>query len=166
MAEASRLYGVLDCARAPHMFEHVARLEPESADCLFAGRLDPEVKQASPFLVELHPNDPLSRAWRGQGWGASWGILISSPLNLPALRRRLRHFTMAKLPDGSGPVLFRFWDPRVFRTYMPTVEPKDLPAWFEGVDRYIAETEDGQGSLRYTLKGGALAVDQGPAPAR
>jgi hypothetical protein len=163
---AARLYGVLDCARAPDMYEHVARLEPESADCLFEGRLDSRVKQASPFLVELSPSDPLSRTWRGSGWGQAWGILISSSANLPILRRRLRHFTLARLPDGSGPMLFRFWDPRVFRAYLPTVEPAELSGWFEGVDRYIVETEDGQGSLRYTLKGGALVVEPGPPPAR
>lgn len=163
---AAKLYGVLDCARAPEMYEHVARLEPESADCLFEGRLDSRVKQASPFLVELSPSDPLSRTWRGSGWGHSWGILISSSANLPTLRRRLRHFTLARLPDGSGPMLFRFWDPRVFRAYLPTVEPADLPGWFEGVDRYIVETEDGRGSLRYALKDGALVVEPGPPPTR
>lgn len=166
MAAASQLYGVLDCARAPQMFEQVSRLGPDGADCLFAGRLDPFVKRASPFLVELSPSDPLSKAWRGEGWGQAWGILMSSPLNLPDLRRRLRHLTTVKLPDGSGPVLFRFWDPRVFRTYMPLVEPGDLREWFDGVDRYIVETPDGAGSIRYSLRGGALSVENGPAPTR
>lgn len=166
MTAEVKLYGVLDCARAPETFDHVARLEPDSADCLFAGKLDPQVKRASPFLVELAPTDPLSKLWRTKGWGQAWGILISSAASLPVLRRRLRHFTMARLPDGEGPVLFRFWDPRVFRTYLPAVEPAGLGEWFDGVDRYIVETPDGSGSLRYSLRGGALSVSQGPPPAR
>jgi hypothetical protein len=162
MAAAAKLYGVLDCARAPEMYEHVARLSPESAQCLFEGRLDEAVRRASPHLVELPPADPLSKAWRSVGWGQAWGLLLSSSAALPTVRRRLRHFTMAKLPDGSGPVLFRFWDPRVFRSYMPLVEAEDAAAWFVDIDRYIVEAEDGVGSLRFTLKSGRVAMETGP----
>jgi hypothetical protein len=166
MAGSTKLYGVIDCARAPEAFEHLARLEPDAADCLFAGRLDPQVRRASPFVVELAPSDPLSKLWRSSGWGKAWGLLFSSTASLPVVRRRLKHFTMVRLPDGSGPVLFRFWDPRVFRTFLPTVEPSDLSPWFEDIDRYIVETPDGAGSLRYALDGGALSVEQGPPPTR
>ena len=166
MSTAPKLYGVLDCSRAPELYEHVGRLSPESADCLFAGRIAEEVRAVSPHVVELAPTDPLSRLWRTRGWGQAWGILFSSRANLPTVRRRLRHFTQAKLPGGTGPVLFRFWDPRVFRVYMPLVEPADVAAWFKDIDRYIVETEDGKGSLRYAMKGGALVSDAGPPPAR
>ncbi len=160
-----RLYGVLDCAVDPRLHEQAARLAPDCAACLYMGKLDPQVAAVSPWLVELAPSDPLSRRWRGEGWGKNWGLLLSSQADLPTVRRRLRHFTMAKLPDGSGPVLFRFWDPRVFRVYMPLVEPEGLGEWFKDIDSYVVETEDGQGSIRYALKGGALAIDQGPRPA-
>lgn len=164
MTAPTKLYGILDCARAPDMYEHVARLTPESADCLFAGRLDEQMRRASPHIVELAPADPLSRQWRTQGWGQSWGLLLSSSASLPVVRRRLRHFTMAKLPDGSGPVLFRFWDPRVFRAFMPHVEPASASDWFVDIGRYIVESEDGAGSLRYSLKNGQIAVETGPRP--
>lgn len=163
--QATILYGILDCAVDPALYEHVARLEPAGADCLFAGRLAPELKRVSPHLVELAPSDPLSRAWRGPGWGKNWGILLSSREGLAFVRRRLRHFTQARLPDGQGPVLFRFWDPRVFRIYLPLVEPGEIAPWFQGIEHYVAETEDGKGSLRYLLKSGALSIETGPVPA-
>ncbi len=158
------LYGILDLARAPELHEHAARLEPGAAACLFEGRLAPQLRQVSPFLVELAAADPLTRLWRGAGWGKSWGILISSRESLAFVRRRLRHFTQARLPDGQGPVLFRFWDPRVFRVYLPLVEAGEIGAWFEGIDRYIVESEDGGGSLHYTLNGGVLSRTSGPRP--
>ena len=161
----ARLYGVLDCSRAPELYEHAARLEPEASSCLFEGRLAEEVRRVSPFLVELAPADPLSRLWRTQGWGQAWGILISSRAGLPAVRRRLRHFTQVRLPDGAGPVLFRFWDPRVFRVYLPTTPPPDMAGWFQEIERYIVETPDGAGSIRYSLRNGALAAEPGPLPA-
>lgn len=162
----ANVYGVLDCAVDPQLHEHAERLQPHFSECLFAGRLNPQLLQVSPYVVELAPSDPLSKLWRSQGWGKNWGILIASSESLPYVRRRLRHFTQAKLPSGEGPVLFRFWDPRVFRIYMPLVEPDQLAPWFQGIERYIVETEDGAGSLRYSLSGGKLSVQQGPAPAR
>lgn len=150
----------------PQLHEHAARLQPHSSECLFAGRLNPQLVKVSPHVVELAPSDPLSKMWRSQGWGKNWGILIVSAENLGYVRRRLRHFTQAKLPSGEGPVLFRFWDPRVFRIYMPLVEPDQLAPWFHGIERYIVESEDGTGSLRYSLSSGKLSVQQGPAPAR
>lgn len=165
-AAAGQMYGVLDCSRDPALYEHAVRLAPHGAACLFEGRLAEEVLRVSPFVVELAPADPLSRQWRTLGWGQAWGILLSSRSGLGAVRRRLRHFTQAKLPSGEGPVLFRFWDPRVFRVYLPLVEPAEVGAWFEDIDRYVVETEDGKGSIRYALKGGALAAQQGPPPAR
>ena len=159
------MYGVLDCSRAPELYEHARRLWPESSDCLFEGRLHEEVRSVSPFVVELSPSDPLSRLWRAQGWGQAWGILISSRADLAAVRRRLRHFTQVRLPDGGGPVLFRFWDPRVFRTYLPTVGTTELRGWFQDIDRYIVETPDGAGSIRYSLRGDGLAAEPGPRPA-
>lgn len=161
---APRLYAILDLAADAALNAHVQRLEPDGAACLFEGRLDPRVKAVSPHVVELAPADPLSKLWRGQGWGRSWGVLVSSTASLPAVRRRLRHFTLARLPDGTGPVLFRFWDPRVFRVYLPLVEPHELGGWFTDIDRWIVETEDGAGSLRYGLDRGRLVVETLPPP--
>lgn len=154
-------YAVLDPAREPALYEHIARLEPGAAACLFEGRLAPELKQVSPHLVELAPNDPLAAAWRREGWGKSWGIQLDSAKPLGFVRRRLRHFTQARLPDGEGPVLFRFWDPRVFRVYLPLVEPAELPAWFEGIECYRCEGEDSS-ILEFRLAGTTLQTSVSP----
>jgi len=164
MPQELKLYGVLDLARAPQLYDDVQRLAPLEARCLFLGegRLHPEVVRHSPHLVELRPEDPLTARWRSQGWGQAWGIWLESHADFTAVWRRLRRFTQAKLPDGSGPVLFRFWDPRVFRTYLPLVEGRDLTSWFAEVEAYLVEADDGTGSLRYHLHGNSLTVRDGP----
>jgi hypothetical protein len=50
-------------------------------------------------------------------------------------------FLQVRLPDGSGPVLMRFWDPRVLGVLLDHAEPhqrhailKDMRFWVE-VDR-------------------------------
>lgn len=160
-----KLYGVLDCAIDPSLYEHAVRLEPEWAVCLFERVVD-RVRRASPWLVELSPSDPLSRAWRGAGWDKNWGVLLSSRADMKTVKLRLKRFTQARLPDGAGPVLFRFWDPRVLRVFLPTLEPEDAPDWFTDIDRWIAPSEDGKGSIRYSLKDGAVTAEAGPPPAR
>ncbi len=161
----STLYGILDCAVDLSLYDHVDALPSGRSACLFEGPLAPKVAAASPYLVELSAADPLSKLWRTQGWGKNWGLLLSSDEPLMTVRRRLRHFTQVRLPDNSGPVLFRFWDPRVFRRYMPSVAGDDAEDWFTDIDRYIVETEDGKGSLRFSLNGNRIAVQPGPPPA-
>lgn len=160
------LYGVLDLARAPDLYPHIQRLEPVRARCLYQGRLHPEVVRHSAHLVELAPGDPLRQLWSGKGWGGAWGMWVESRAEFRAVWRRMRHFTQAVLPDGSGPVLFRFWDPRVARTFMPLIEPGQAKDWFTDVDAYVVESEDGAGAIRFTLKGAAVAAETLRLPAR
>ena len=161
---STRLFAVLDCAVDPRLYDHAARLEPQMSRCLFQGRLHPAVKQVSPHLVELTPDDPLTRLWRAEGWGAHWGVWISSGASLHQVWRRLRHFTQATLPSGEGPLLFRFWDPRVLRSFLPLVEPDQIGDWFEDLDAYLVEAPDGVGALQFELRGGALTSSPQPAP--
>lgn len=152
----AHLYGLIDAARDRRLHDLITA-EPEHA-CLFAGKLEPALERAAPFIVRLPESSRFLRIWRDEGRGRSWGIQCVSAKPLADLRRHFRHFLQAKLPDGEI-VLFRFYDPRVWRVYIPTCALGDLSRWFNDVDEYISETEDGSGVLRYSLRGGALAVN-------
>lgn len=152
----SELFAIVDAARDRRLYGLVATAT--EYQCLFAGKLDPVLERAAPHLVRLDGADRLMEDWRGEGWGKAWGILCSSPLSLPELRRHFRRFLQAKLPDGAV-VLFRFYDPRVWRTYLPTCEGEELTGWFAAVDEYRVETPTGDGAIRYYLEGGSLRVE-------
>lgn len=132
----SRLYGIVDTARDPRLYPLVV-LSPHY-DCLFAGELDEPLAEAAPYLVELTDDTPLKDIWRGEGWGQAWGILVRSSLELKDLRRHLRKFLLAQLPDGNT-VLFRFYDPRVWRIYWPTCTEEEQAKWMKGVEEFVAE---------------------------
>jgi len=132
----SRLYGIVDTARDAKLYSLVMS-SPVQA-CLFAGTLAEPLNRAAPYLVELTSDTPLKDIWRAQGWGQAWGILLRSPLELKDLRRHLRKFLLAQLPDGNV-VFFRFYDPRVWRTYWPTCTEDEKMVWLQGVESYIAE---------------------------
>ena len=134
----SRLYGVVDTARDPGLYDLVMAC-PER-DCLFAGVIEEPLNRAAPWLVDLTGDSPLKEAWRNKGWGQSWGILVRSDLPLERLRRHLRKFLLAQLPDGD-PVLFRFYDPRVWRLYWPSCTGEEKARWMEGVEEFVVEEE-------------------------
>jgi hypothetical protein len=57
-------------------------------------------------------------------------------------------------------VLFRWWDPRVFRVYMPTCNEDDLKQWFANVDEFACENADGAGFTIYRHRDGILAEER------
>jgi len=109
-----RLYALLDLAAAPALVplvEHLVRIG--AARCLFEGRLPEMLRRASPYIVDTARAPGLLDRWRTEGAGQPWGVLMETPLPMHAARRHVRRFLQVKLPDGSGPVLCRLWDPRV-----------------------------------------------------
>jgi hypothetical protein len=151
----SNLFAVVDTARDPRLYELVhTALGPV---CLFAGQLAPAIRKTAPYLVPLHNAEELLNAWRKDGCGQSWGIFLRSSRETPSVRRHLRNFLLAKLPDDQE-VLFRWWDPRVLRIYLPTCEDDDLMSWFKEVDEFICETNNRGEFEAFRRKLGGLNV--------
>ena len=144
MTGALHLYAIVDAAQDESLYALIQEC-PEQV-CLFAGTLAHPLELVAPYLVRLAPDTRLAREWQRTGWGMNWGILLRSARNLEELRRHFRQFLQAMLPDGQI-VLFRFYDPRVFRTYLPTLKGEDRVVWFEGIEEFRLETEYGAGTL-------------------
>jgi hypothetical protein len=127
--EDDQVHAIVDGARDPRIFELLLRTGLEYT-CLFAGRLSPSLRAAAPYLVHLAPGVNFTRQFFSEGWGNSWGVLTVAPadVTLPRLRRHLR--TLLRVQDEAGrKLLFRFYDPRVLRVYLPTCTGDDsLPA--------------------------------------
>jgi hypothetical protein len=141
-------------ARAPRLYPLVSTLHPLDAHCLFAGRIAEPLRSASPFLFPVAASARILDLWSNEGEGQSWGIFMTSPLGLEEVRRHVRKFLQVRLPDGSGPVLFRFWDPRVFHPFLISSPPDHLAALFAKVSSYLVETPAGM--QRFYLDGERL----------
>jgi hypothetical protein len=119
-----RVYAVLDCARDPAVQDLVTRCYREKS-CLFAGRLDPELERAAPFLLEVHAKDSVTDDLLLRGWADAWGILIRTESSFQQLRRHLRTLLRVRTEDGRA-LLFRFYDPRTLTAYLPTCRADEL----------------------------------------
>jgi hypothetical protein len=124
------------------------------APCLFAGRIPEPLRSASPFLFPVGASSRILDLWSNEGEGQSWGIFLTSPLDLEVVRRHVRKFLQVRLPDGSGPVLFRFWDPRVLYPFLTSSGPDHLAAVFAQISSFVIETPSGL--ERFYLTGGEL----------
>jgi len=139
-AEPPQLYAILDGAREDRIYPALEKFEGESC-CLYRGELDADLASAAPYLVKLTADDAFTSWLVTQGFGASWGIFLQSPATLDELRRHFRRFLMVYDHTGK-PLYFRYYDPRVLRTYLPTCNASELTTLFGPVRRYYVEGED------------------------
>jgi hypothetical protein len=142
------VWAILDGARDPAI--RLALIESRlEFRCLYSGRLPRELEIVAPHLVELLPGHRLTHTLLDQGWGRSWGVLlkIQDPSNL---RHHLRK--MLKV-DGLGarPMLFRYYDPRVLRAFLPQASALQLRDFFGPVAAWYAEDALG-GMTEYRLE--------------
>jgi hypothetical protein len=153
--EQSRLgvWAILDCARDPKIY--LALLESRlEFRCLYSGKLPWALEMVAPQLVELLPDHRLTARLLDDGWGRAWGVFLR--LDDPStLRHHLRRFLQVRDETGRR-LLFRYYDPRVLRTYLPTCTAEELALIFGPVDGWIAEGNAGLEVQEYGFDGTRL----------
>ncbi len=145
---ASKAYAVLDGASNPALLGHLYGDQPEFA-CLYRGELKPDIAECAPYLVRLGQDTPFAQWIMGNCLGKHWGIFALSRADLRELRQHFRKFNMVYDPDSNRPLLFRYYDPRVLRVFLPTCDAKQMAEFFGPVDAFFAEAEGGDGHLRF-----------------
>jgi hypothetical protein len=145
----SQVYAILDGAR-DRRIEAMIRLSGLEYSCLYAGNLSPRLQSAAPYLVHLAPETRFTRELLEWGWGHSWGFFTIVPPNV-TLQAHRRHFrTLLRVKDKAGQVLlFRFYDPRVLRVYLPTCTEKEAARFFGPMPRIVVEAEKSDLLINY-----------------
>jgi len=146
-------YAVIDTAQDPALHPLVAATPGHQ--CLVSGEVSPVLAAALPYVVPMRKGEPLADAWSAHGSGRNWGILLQSSRRAEGLRTHFKKFINAMLPDGTV-ALFRFYDPRVFRTFIAAATPDERAPWFDGIDRYSVESATPGQFHDFRLAGGAL----------
>jgi len=150
----ARTYAVLDSARDERIFDLIDRAREDKA-CLYAGRLPFALQRTAPYLVELERDSPLTRRLIEEGWGNSWGIFVASDAGMHELRRHLRHFLRVQDERGKR-LIFRWYDPRVLRLYLPTCLAHEAENFFGPVESFFMEAPEPETMLQFRIVGGAL----------
>lgn len=153
-------FSVVDTAQDPSLY--ALATSASAWEPLVAGAPPGDLAATLPYVVRLRQNEAIAERWRTVGAGRNWGIHLQSSLPINQLRLHFKKFLTVDLPDGRR-ALFRFYDPRVFRTYIRAASPEERDPWFRGVACYVVENGRG-GSHTFRLHDGRLY--DGAVPAR
>lgn len=132
----SQWFAIVDGAADPRLHDLI--VETKSYSCLYSGDYPQDTRKALPYIVQMRNGERFSKIWSSHETGHHWGILCSTDLGLTALRRHLRHFTTARLPDGEV-VMFRFWDPRVFSTFVENGSTEEVKPFLKGISAVLCD---------------------------
>lgn len=160
-AHPRSVWALLDGARDPAVYGLLleSRLEFLS---LYSGRLHPDLERVSPHIVELLPGHRLVDRLLDLAWGRSWGIFATID-DATNLRHHLRKLLKVRDPQGRT-LLFRFYDPRVLRAYLPTCRGDELAQVFGPVASYVVEGEGGTTAIEFSFDGLRLHTRTLPLP--
>ncbi|MBI4705788.1 MAG: DUF4123 domain-containing protein [Deltaproteobacteria bacterium] len=154
---AEPLFAVLDAARDGRILDLLRTIESEHAS-LYEGLAAERLVDVAPYLVRLPPGSALLEALVREGWGHCWGIYLTSRRPFGAVREFLRQFLVVEL-EGEGKVLFRFYDPRVLREFLPVCTARQQSLLFADVAAYLVEGGSAR-SLQVFRDGGSGLLGQ------
>jgi hypothetical protein len=149
LSPAYTVWAVLDGARDKRVFSAVVATYTDNC-CLYGGDLPSDLKLAAPYLVALDPEDRTTHYILRRAWGNNWGIFLRSTASMETLRRHLKKFLVVRDHKGRR-LLFRYYDPRVLRVYLPTCWPAELEMVFGPVKAYVVEGADSGRAIQYRL---------------
>lgn len=130
--EVSRLYGIIDLARAVELRSYLAYLKAPKAEPLLDRDGYPDLLAVGPWIVDLSMTPEVVEIWRERGRWKSWGYTVRSEECLMTLRRHLRKFNLVEIEGNDRPVFFRYFDPEVLLLMFMEVFTQQQIAEFKG----------------------------------
>jgi hypothetical protein len=163
----SQVFALLDAARDTGVLPML-----EHGDCpytcLYKGQAAATYKHYAPYLVQLHRDAQVTDRLLQDAWGSSVVCFLGTSREPADLLHHLRHFLYATLPDGRQ-AYFRFYDPRVLRSFLPTSSGAQLDDFLrDAIDWFVMESTDPDEARVYSRIAGArefearLATDTVP----
>ena len=145
-------FALLDGAGIPQLRK---RLDAANAEylSLYRGNIDPQLLEASPFLVKLEESATLTK-WILEGaWQQNWGIFALSSANMQSVLTHFRKFLTVQDPEGQK-MYFRFYDPRVLRVFLPTCERGEMDSFFGPIERFVMKGDETNEGSVFTVHSG------------
>ena len=147
-------YAVIDGASCEDLLDKLAEFSPEHF-CLYAGELEADVAEVAPYLVRLEPEGGFVEWLLKEGWGKHWGIFVTAPVDLRAMRKHFRSILLVR--DAEDETLyFRYYDPRVIRVYLPTCNAAELRLVSAPIRSWVCEDDDTETALVFSYAAGAM----------
>jgi hypothetical protein len=161
LAPGESLYAVLDAARNPEIAVRL-RAGGTHHDCLYQGPTAEALWFVAPYLARCERDSPFFSWLTEFGWGQSWGIFAAAAVDLASLRQHFRKLLLVKMEDDEADFYFRFYDPRVLRSYLPTCTSEEAVEFFGPIRAYVTEDEQAASGLSFEVSPEGVASESLP----
>ncbi len=146
-SEGDGLYAVLDAARDPRVLTLLGDTHLPFRS-LYDGALGEQLGTVAPYLVQLPRGEDFLSLLVDEAWGDSWGVFLRcTAVDLRELRRHLRRFLRVRDESGKT-LLFRWYDPRVLRAFLPACTPEEAEQFFGPITQWVVEGWEGESLVR------------------
>lgn len=145
------LFAILDAARERSILPLLEDDVDGEVLCLYDGQSAADLAEYAPYLVSLPAGSTLLDALIQRGWGASWGVYLTSSEPIAEVRHHLRQFLIVRRANGNE-AYFRFYDPRVLRIYLEGLRGADVRTFFGKIDAYLMESDRPESLLLFTQR--------------
>jgi len=147
LAMEDAAFAIVDAARDASVLQ---LLESSSVQwqSLYEGEKAVQLGIVAPYLVAAGSEPAFLEVLMRWVWGRSAGVFLSSSASFEQLRWHLRHLLTAEAEDGRR-LLFRFYDPRVLRVYLPTCNADELDQFFGPVLQFLGEDKQPERLLAF-----------------
>jgi pSer/pThr/pTyr-binding forkhead associated (FHA) protein len=142
------LYAILDAARDPMVYLRITEC-PERKQSLYEGPEADRLAFFAPYLITLPRQSSFLEQLVREGWGKSWGVYLTSDKPFDEVRKHLRRFLTVELEGKKEKVLFRFYDPRVLRVFLPTCTSEELLQFFGPIRELLMEDSSPESAFRF-----------------
>ena len=152
------VYAIVDAARSDSIYPEILGAIVPSV-CLHRGKMAEELAWVAPYLVRLQAQDPFLLWLLETGWGKSRAAFVRSSATLNELKRHFRTCLTVYDEEGKS-YFFRFYDPRVMRTYLPTCNAAEIKTVYGPVESFIVEDGDPSKLLHFSWAGEKLQKEK------
>lgn len=156
-AKPTSVYALVDGAQDDRVYP-LLTAEGNDWRCLYGTGLPRALATVAPYIASLSEDYPFSGYFARYGRSNNWGVMLRSPAGMDDLAEHFAGMIRARLPEGRE-VLFRFYDPRVLRAFLPTCTAEELSSVFGPVESFLIEQGDGNWRV-YRIQDGTLEIRQ------
>ncbi|MFN5619880.1 MAG: DUF4123 domain-containing protein [Flavobacteriales bacterium] len=150
-------YLLVDSAKARESSIHALHHFNPEMTSLYKGTAQEEYSSIAPYLFTFSNNKDFQHLIQKSGWGKSWYIQAVAPVTFEEIQKHFRRFLIVKTEEGKQ-LLFRFYDPRVLRIFLPSCSAEQLKDFFGPIRYFIAEDEDPSHGIRFSVENQKLVA--------
>lgn len=112
-------------------------------NCLYEGKLSYDMELASPYLVRLEQDNAFTEELLINGPENNWCIYLVTypPVTMLSVLRQARKNQKVLNPKGNT-LIFRYFDPRILRNYLPSCSIFEAGIFYGPVDTIICNSSE------------------------